>query len=134
MMRRFDNWPELLADYIDSRRDMPFEWGENDCCSFAAEWVRIATGRDIYAKWRGRYKGRFGALRFLIVAGSIINIPESVGLLRIPAGRIRRGDLGGVPTVKGIALGVCTGGRIAAPGPTGLEFIRFNRVKHAWRV
>lgn len=133
-MTRVENWPELLDRYIDSRRDMPFEWGANDCCSFAAEWVRIATGRDVYAKWRGRYRGWIGALRFLIVSGSIINIPESVGLPRIPARAVHRGDLAGVPTKKGIALGVCLGGRIAAPGVTGLEFIRFNRVKHAWRV
>ena len=37
----------LLARFIEERRRMPFTWGSNDCCLFAADWVLAATGRDI---------------------------------------------------------------------------------------
>lgn len=134
MTGRVEGWPLLLADFIESRRRLPFEWGRNDCCSFAAEWVRLATGRDVYAKWRGRYTGRWGALRLILIAGSIVRIPSEVGLRPCPVRTIQRGDIAGVTTDLGIALGICTGGRIAAPGNLGLEFLKFNRVKYAWRV
>lgn len=34
-MIRAVNWETRLAEYIDSRRDAPFEWGAQDCCRFA---------------------------------------------------------------------------------------------------
>ena len=35
-----------LEQYIDSRLNMPFEWGKNDCIIFCAEAIKVVTGID----------------------------------------------------------------------------------------
>lgn len=36
----------ILADYIISKLNTPFEWGKNDCVLFASGWVKEFTGKD----------------------------------------------------------------------------------------
>tara|TARA_R100001163_G_C4979926_1_gene136440 strand:- start:188 stop:607 length:420 start_codon:yes stop_codon:yes gene_type:complete len=35
-----------LDDYIDSRLQMPFKWGKNDCITFCSEAIKVCTGID----------------------------------------------------------------------------------------
>lgn len=48
MVSRLDNWPALLSAYIRERRNMPFEWGKNDCMAFVSGGVRALTGHDFF--------------------------------------------------------------------------------------
>ncbi|MGL4489217.1 MAG: DUF6950 family protein, partial [Rhizobiaceae bacterium] len=40
------NWPEKLAEFINSNRGRAFEWGAFDCCMFAADAAKIISGKD----------------------------------------------------------------------------------------
>lgn len=47
MVSRLNNWRSRLAIEMDSRRQLPFSWGENDCLLGLARGVIIAiTGED----------------------------------------------------------------------------------------
>lgn len=50
-----------LNDFIGAQRDIPFQWGRQDCCLFAANWVWHVTGVDPAAAWRGMYEDEDGA-------------------------------------------------------------------------
>ena len=62
MNERVEAWPEHLIAFLSERRGRPFAWGSNDCCLFAADWIRTATGYDPAAKVRGTYSTFLGAL------------------------------------------------------------------------
>ena len=66
-MTRADNWRTLLADFIESRRERPFVWGQHDCCLFAADWVALATGQDPAETHRGKYDSVHGDLVGVVI-------------------------------------------------------------------
>ncbi len=131
-MRRED-WPSRLSDFIEAARRRPFSWGRHDCCLFAADWVREATGADPAADWRGRYRSASGARRILrqhfdgdvaAVATAVLGEPLASPLLA------QRGD---VALVDG-ALGVVIGAEVALLGEAGLAFHPLGTAARAWRV
>ena len=93
MAARCNNWPDLLAAYIERKRHEAFAWGSNDCCLFAADWVQIATGRDIAAQWRGQYATALSAHRALNRGGGIERLVDQAGGTKIATALARRGDL-----------------------------------------
>jgi hypothetical protein len=131
-MKRFDNWPTLLSAYIDARRSVPFAWGTNDCCLFAADWVLISTGHDIAQKWRGKYASAYKAHRFLKAGGGIEKLVERAGGERVAAGLAQRGDLVAQDFGTGVALGVCIGSVAAFVADDGIGFVPFP-IASIWR-
>jgi hypothetical protein len=63
MVKRFDEWPTLLSNFLEERRLVPFEWGRQDCCMFACDAVLAMTGTDLAGRFRGTYRTAAGALR-----------------------------------------------------------------------
>ena len=130
---RHEDWPLRLIDFIEAASGRPFSWGEHDCCLFAADWVREATGSDPAAGYRGRYRSRSGAARLLReIAGGEVETAASRALgLPLPSPLLaRRGD---VALVAG-ALGVVVGGEVALPGEAGLALHPLGTAEKAWRV
>jgi hypothetical protein len=132
MIARRDNWPDLLAAYIESKRSEPFAWGSNDCCLFAADWVQIATGHDIAAQWRGSYTTALGARRALDEGGGIGRLVEQAGGIRIETSLAQRGDLVAQDFPVGIALGICVGTLAAFVSRDGIEFVPLSKAS-IWR-
>lgn len=58
---RTANWDIRLADYLESLRDYPFIWGENDCITFTNKCVEIITGQGYCDDWVGDYTDWRGA-------------------------------------------------------------------------
>jgi hypothetical protein len=131
-MTRKKNWPVLLSEFIERRRFEPFCWGRQDCCIFAADWILLATGEDLAAKWRGTYSGMCDGLRHVKKVGGVHHFPQLMGLDRVE--RAQRGDLAGIATPLGLALGVCLGKKSAYPGHDGLVFVDRIMIRKAWRV
>lgn len=48
---RFEDWPRRLSDYLSAMKDVPFEWGVNDCILFAAKGYESMTGIDYYSQY-----------------------------------------------------------------------------------
>lgn len=69
MIRRED-WPEALHALVDLRAAMPFAWGYQDCCAFAAAAVEAMTGIDPMADLRG-YHSRETAEAILAAQGGL---------------------------------------------------------------
>lgn len=60
---RPSNWDITLAEYINSVRDYPFVWGENDCLTFVNECVKITRGESFADDWLGDYSSGRSAFR-----------------------------------------------------------------------
>jgi hypothetical protein len=111
-------WPELLADFIESRRAAPFEWGKNDCCLFCADAVLAMTGEDPATAYRGKYSTDLGARKLIKKGAGMRGLcpwPSK------PAGFAQRGDIV-LADMEGMeTLGIVVGnGMWCAPGKEGL--------------
>lgn len=58
-----------LDVFIAQRKDSPFVWGENDCCLFVADWLKVTCGIDYGVNFRYHYKSKRGAFKTLFKAG-----------------------------------------------------------------
>ena len=134
MTTRRDNWPSLLAQFIEARREQPFAWGSNDCCIFAANWVETCTGVDHALAWRGRYSSGLGAARFLDEAGGVEALVDALGLQRVAPQLAGRGDIVAQETGRGMTLGICLGETTVFVAKTGLVFGPISNVETAWRI
>lgn len=48
---RKEGWELRFSNYIDSVRNAPFKWGENDCIIFSAKALEAITGQDFYSQY-----------------------------------------------------------------------------------
>lgn len=63
-LTKHENWHTRKFDpFLRKRAEAPFEWGANDCCTFAADAILANTGVDIASEFRGKYTTQLGALR-----------------------------------------------------------------------
>lgn len=134
MQRRAD-WEKRLYEFIESRRDMPFAWGTNDCACFAADWVLEATGVDLMTEWRGKYKSAEEVRKFL-QPRSLASIVDSK-LIPCPVLSASRGDIGMVDRTtrrEGPALCIVDSLCVVGPGENGLVSYPRSVLIKAWRV
>jgi len=125
--------PAELTRFIEERRNQPFEWGANDCCLFAADWVARATGRDPAARYRGTYSSGIGAQRIIDKAGGVLELARELGLEQTQIVLARRGDVIARDVGNGIGLGICLGNGAAFVGRDGLEFFDLKGAS-CWRI
>jgi hypothetical protein len=133
-MRVFD-WPEKMIEFLEARRRLPFKFGssENDCCSFAAAWVKIANGVDCMA-----------------VVPAYASAEEADVLLETPLDEMidkslprrdpqfaQRGDIGLAKLGNGCELTVVIveGATLVGPGKRGIARVpRGSALVAAWEV
>lgn len=137
MITRRQNWPTLLAAYIEANRRRPFEWAKHDCGTFVSDWVRIACGYDPLAAVRGRYRSARGWERVrvnddYIDAADVMN--RALGGHMTNPNFAHRGDLAAFWGVHGSTLGIVLGATVAAPGPLELAFVPRRLIYTAWSV
>jgi hypothetical protein len=138
MLRRFSDWPELLAKFLLERTGMPFEWGRNDCALFSCDAIQEITGTDIAADLRG-YSSEEEAQALIARFGSLEALARSVTaahqMPEVPILRAQRGDVALFDSRLGPTLGIISlDGSIAAPGPRALEHSPISQAIAAWRV
>lgn len=132
-MTRSQNWPDLLTRFLEERRSQSFCWGVNDCCLFAADWLKLATGNDFASEMRGNYRSALGAARLLIKHGGVYGLASShAGLKRIEKQFARRGDIIAHEVKHGAALGICIGAQGAFVGEKGLVFPSITKTVACW--
>lgn len=133
---RRPDWTLMLEVYIDQRRDQPFEWGRNDCVSFAAAWVALARpDLDPLAEVeRAGHQSARQALEWLKGRDLAAVVNAWGALTPIEPGFAQRGDVVLVDNTGRPALAVCVGSYAVGPGPEGAEFVPMNTARAAWRV
>jgi len=137
-LRRTQDWPELLAALIEARREAPFAWGEQDCCTLAADAVLAFTGVDPMAALRGSYASEAEAEAILAGQGGLAELAArqaaAVGLGDCHPAFAQRGDVALVEHGNTLAMGVVVGAAVAVPGPDGLLFLPPAAIQRAWSV
>lgn len=138
MIKRYENWPDLLGVAIAERLHMPFAWGTNDCASCACSIVQSYTGVDLMAPWRGRYSTALGAARIFKEHGGMIAMADKFfqphGLSEINWRRAMRGDIGIFPAEQGHTLATINGSFALAPSEEGLGGLPVKMAIKIWRV
>jgi hypothetical protein len=136
-MRRYPDWPERLAAFIETRRAEPFAWGSNDCGLFAADAVRAIYGIDLAHDLRGAYHSEEGAKQ--AVGGALEPYAERIcaafGFEEIRPLFAQRGDVVLWRTEQGPTLGIIgLNGPALFLTPTRLIEVPVRALDRAWRV
>lgn len=129
---RLENWPKKLNEIIETARNKPFCWGENDCSLFVADCVDAITGSSHAKQYRGKYKTAKGAAGLLKKYGGIEGLVDSK-FDPMPRSFARRGDIA-LLNLEGSPIGIVDVNRIIAVGEKGLMFLPMNKTIKVWRV
>jgi hypothetical protein len=140
---RLPDWPALLDAFLQANRYCKFSYGRADCCLFVCDAIRVMTGTDPAAPFRGKYDSLKGALREMkgyCGSASVASVAELVasrnGMPEISPRRAGRGDAALLDGPLGCSLGVVAlnGREIVVCGHADLEAIPLARAIRAWRV
>ena len=137
-MSRKPNWPALLTRFLESKRDVPFDWATNNCGLFAADWCVILTGIDPMSDLRETVQSKQGFESIEDRYDGIVNLVAARcaehGWPEVPPKKAQRGDLVVYHGEYGDTIGVCCGPTIAAPGKSGVVQTPMKQAYAAWRV
>ncbi|MET3441395.1 hypothetical protein ABIC94_002153 [Variovorax paradoxus] len=122
-----------FAEFGKQRAAMPFEWGSNDCCSFAATAVEAITGVNPMVGI-APYDSAIEAARMTEEGGGLAQLATS--LLGSPVSPVMAavGDVVLVINVGREMLGVCNGVNVAAPGAAGMVALGMDAALAAWKI
>jgi hypothetical protein len=127
--------------YIEINRWLPlqFTWGENDCMTVLADWIKKNRGVDPMEHVRGKYNSMLSCQRvtgFFSDPVSVMDSFVSKAGLEINEGAPRRGDVGvllcpsegKLQPVGGLYLGY----NWAVKAPQGATTLRPSQVLASW--
>ena len=128
---RHNVWEQNLSDYIESVRDVPFEYGKHDCCCFISGSIEAMTGIDPMSEFRGQYDSLKSSIKALrdIGLGNLENTLDSK-FPEIAIGNAGRGDL----ALFEDSVGVVAGSFAWFVSDDGLERVPMEYWQKAWRV
>lgn len=134
---RVQGWPERLAEFLAERTPRPFEWGEQDCVSLAADAAVVLTGRDPLATYRGQYADEAEAYRIVGedgLAAFVGRLMAEFGAPECPVSLAQRGDWALVTVGNHFVTGIVTGSYVAAPGVRRLAHVPLRHAVAAWAI
>ena len=112
---------------------MPFVWGSNDCCTFAAAAVEALTGDDPMASVE-HYDNPLAAARLVNDAGGLLALASSfLGEAESP----RMAAVGDVVLLLNEGrevLGICNGTNTISPGRDGMAVLEMTAASAAWKI
>ncbi len=138
-MKRLDGWFEKLEKTIRAAAHKHFQYGDHDCCLFAADCIEAMTGVDVAADFRDAYRSRFGAARRLVVysGGGVLKLADRIAILHsmpiITREDATDGDVALVEWPEGPGLGVFFKGFVACPQAHGIIYVPRARAVKCWR-
>lgn len=125
----------ILQEWLHSVRDVRFEWGENDCALFAANWVKFYTKNDPAIMYRGEYSTQLGAARIIGSGRTVENIADEELCGRVHPNYASRGDIISTIGEDGLpALGVCVDETAIVLTKEGPRYIHRDLWLNAWRI
>lgn len=123
-----------MADWLTRYVDRPFQWGQDDCSLWLADWYMHVTGRpDPAAHLRGVYSTEEEKRAVVETAGGIIplvaGIAEGAGCVRVR--QPSEGCIGIVPPGVGA---IYTGGYWVVRTETGFAFLTGVKPWRVWSI
>lgn len=131
MMNRKSNWEDALSQYLIENKDIPFEYGKNDCCTFAAGAVESITGVNPMSEFIGKYKSAASSLRAIKDAG-YKSLEEVIDAKfdQVPIGFASTGDL----ALFDGSIGVVMGNAAAFVSDDGFAIVKRQLWDKTWGV
>lgn len=131
VLQRQGNWSQAFSEFLRARADLPFAWGGNDCCSFAAAGIEAMTGADLM---RGvpDYSNAAEAARILMRPLEDW-LDERLNRMSAPA-FAQRGDVGLIVIDGRRSLALFEGHLLYGPGQTKLARAKRDAALMAWAV
>lgn len=134
-MRRRQDWPERLYEYLATVRDTPFEWGVHDCITMAAGAVLAMTDEDPlvnFPKWSSMRE----AAVIMKDAGGLVNaVNTQLGAAtQVAPAFAGRGDIMYVTNGNDALIGVCIGEEVAVPSTENMQYLSRANATVAWRI
>lgn len=141
-MKRFEDWPTLLDQFLLERKSEPFVWGKNDCCLFACDAVLRMTGIDLAKDFRGKYDSQLDAMKAIKKFGakSVGDLADTIaskhGIVSLVSTYAQRGDVALLDLEYGESLGIVSlnGCEIWVPGTDKIEVVPTMKALRAWRI
>jgi phosphoribosylformylglycinamidine (FGAM) synthase-like amidotransferase family enzyme len=130
---RLPNWQERFSDFGKARASMPFAWGPNDCCSFAAAAVEAMTGTNPMSS-ADRYSNELGAMRRIVEAGGLKPLASIYLGAAVPPLMAGVGDVVLLVNEGREMLGICNGVNVMAPGEFGMVALGMQSALAAWKI
>ncbi|WP_343711915.1 hypothetical protein [Inquilinus sp.] len=125
-----------LAAHQRRGNTLLFAFGTMDCSMWAADWVRLRTGLDPAADWRGRYSTEDEYRRLLLAEGGLVRVVaramQRVGARVVAPAEAAPGDIGIIMTEKGPACAIR--GQLGWDAKTGDRLSRTPHATFAWRI
>lgn len=112
---------------------MPFEWGKNDCCLFAADAIKAMTDADPAEPLRG-YTSAIAAKRLVDEAGGLRELVSR--FLGEPVSPLMAavGDVVLLENEGRDLLGICNGTNAVGAGERGMAVLGMDLARAAWKV
>lgn len=131
------NWVADFMALVESRKNTPFIWGENDCALFAADAAVLMGNPDPANSSRGKYKTEQGAKRHLVSEYGSIEGAWDRSFERLEnINFVQNGDLVTFNSELGLTSGIYWNGGIFAPSQTGVVLMTemHHNILDAWRI
>lgn len=138
-MNKTPGWQTRLLTTVKQLEAVPFEWGQNDCCIFAAKCIDAQYGTAISQDVVGKYNSEISCKRFMISRVKDTSLPkvlDSFLPVRVDPRLAQRGDVVMFNTDNGLTAGILWTGCVWAMGPSGATTFKRADIKliDAWRV
>jgi hypothetical protein len=130
---RLPDWQMRFSDFGKARASMPFSWGSNDCCTFAAGAVQAITGQNPMALV-APYKTEFAAARLMKEGGGLQQIAASLLGQPVAPTMAAVGDVVLLINEGREMLGICNGVNVMAPGESGMVALGMDAALAAWKI
>lgn len=130
---RLPDWQLRFSDFGKARGSMPFAWGSNDCCTFAAAAVEALTGVNPMARVPA-YDSALAAARLIEEGGGLRALATSLLGPPVPSIMAAVGDVVLVLNEGREALGICNGTCVAGAGEHGMLFVGMDAALAVWKI
>lgn len=130
---RVRDWQDRFSAYVRERAAVPFAWGTNDCCTFAAGAVEALTGANPMAGVEP-YSSEMAAARLILRAGDLRALASQFLGAPVPPLMAAVGDVVLLVNEGRELLGVCNGINALAPSPEGVVALEMSAALSAWKI
>lgn len=126
-MHKHEHWQQSLGAFLEAGKNTPFEWGSQDCCTFAANCVDAQYNTEILKnEIFSEYKDKSSAIELVRKYGSLGAIIDTF-MERIE--RPVRGSIVVFQTDNGDTTGVYLNRKVWSQGPDGIVWFNADEVE-----